>query len=110
MCRYGDGTGTTSEASCKLPLPDLPPGLFGNIMSGFTHNLFDIGNLCDKYFKVIFTKNSVSTYDGNNQQFLKGWRETSGAKLWRISLRPDLRPDLANCPPCHEDTKADAQE
>ena len=24
-----------SEASCELPLPDLPPGPFGHVMSGF---------------------------------------------------------------------------
>ena len=56
--RVGTATGQaqTSEASCKFPLPDLPPGLFGHIMSGFTHNLFGIWNLCDKYCKVLFTK------------------------------------------------------
>ena len=53
--RVGTATGQaqTSEASCELPLPDLPPGLFGNIMSGFTHNLFGIGNICDKDCKVL---------------------------------------------------------
>ena len=55
-------------------------------------------------------KNSVIIYDSDNQPFLKGWRETSGARLWRISLRPDLRTNLANCPPCHEDPKAHPQE
>ena len=52
----------TSEASCELPLPDLPPELFGHIMPGFTHNLLGIGNLCDKDWKVLFTKHSVSIY------------------------------------------------
>ena len=104
------GQAQTSEASCELPLPDLPPGLFGHIISGFTHNLFGIGNICDKYCKVLFTKHSVSIYDSNNKPFFKGRRETSGAKMWRISLRPDLSPDLANCLPFHEDTKSDAQE
>ena len=69
-----------------------------------------IGNLCDKDCKVLFTKDSVSIYDSNDQPFLKGWRETSGAKLWRISLRPNLTPDLAKCPPTYEDTTADSQE
>ena len=41
------GQAQTSEASFEFPLPDLPPGLFGNIMSGLTHNLFGIGDLCD---------------------------------------------------------------
>ena len=50
IIRVGTATGQaqTSEPSCELPLPDLPPRLFGHIMSGFTHNLFGIGNLCDK--------------------------------------------------------------
>ena len=48
--RVGIATGQeqTSEASCELPLPHLPPGLFGHIMSGFTHNLFGIGDFFDK--------------------------------------------------------------
>ena len=104
------GQAQTSEASCELPLPDLPPGLFGHIMPGFTHNIFSIGNLCDKYCKVLFTKHSCSIYDSKDQPFLKGWRETSGAKLWHISLRPDLRPDLAKYLPSNKDTKADSQE
>ena len=110
--RVGTATGHAkkSEASCELPLPELPPGLFGHIMTGFTHNLFGIGDICDKECKVLFTKQSGSIYDRNDQPFLKGWRETSGAKLWRISLRPDLRPDIAKCPPSNEDTKADLQE
>ena len=41
---------------------------------------------------------------------MKGWRETSGAKLWRISMRPDLIPDLANFFPRNENNKADSQE
>ena len=110
--RVGKATGQaqTSEASCKLPLPDLPPGLFGHIMPGFTHNLLGIGNLCDKDCKVLFTKYSVIIYDNNDQPFLKGWRETSGSKMWRISLRPDLRPDFDKLTPSNEDTKADSQE
>ena len=55
-------------------------------------------------------KNLVIIYDSDNQPFLKGWRETSGASLWRISLRPDLIPDLAKFLPSNEDTKADSQE
>ena len=100
----------TSEASCELPLPDLPPGFFGHIMPGFTHNILGIGNLCDKYCEVLFTKHSVSIYGSSDQPFLKVWRETSGAKMWRISLRPDLRPEFAKCPPRYEDTTSDSQE
>ena len=55
-------------------------------------------------------KKLVMIYDSNNQPFLKGWRETFGARLWRISLRPDLRPDLAKFTHSNEDTKADSRE
>ena len=75
-------------------------------MSRFKHNILGIGNLCDQDCKFLFKKHSVIIYDRNNKPFLKGWRETSGAKLWRISLRPDL----ANCLPCHEDPMANSQE
>ena len=110
--RVGTATGQeqTSEASCELPLPDLLPGLFGHIMPGFTHNIFGIGNICDKYCKVLFTKNCVSIYDSNDQPFLKGWIETYRAKLWRISLRPYLISDLTKCAPRNEDTTAHSQE
>ena len=50
------GHAVESEASCKLPLPDIPPDLFGNIMPGFRHNLLGIGNLCNKDCRVVFTK------------------------------------------------------
>ena len=63
-----------------------------------------------KIAKSSSQKNSVIICDSNNQPFLKGWRETSGARLWCISLRPDLRPDLANRPTCHEEPESDAQE
>ena len=71
--RVGTATGQaqTSEVSCELPLPDLPSCLFRYIMYGFTHNLFGIGNLCDKDCKVLFKKHSVIIYDRNNQPFLK---------------------------------------
>ena len=49
-------------------------------------------------------------YDSNNKPFLKGWRETSGARLWRLSLKPDIGTYISNCPTFHEDPKADAQE
>ena len=90
--RVGTATGQAQEyeAFFEFPLPDLPSGLFGYVMSGFKHNFLGVGNICDKYFKFLFTKHSVIIYYNNNKPFLKGWKETSGAKLWRILLRPDL--------------------
>ena len=63
-----------------------------------------------KIAKFSSEKKSVIIHDSDNQPFLKGWRETPGSKLWRISLSPDLRTDLANCTPCHENPEADSQE
>ena len=69
--RVGTTTGQAqeSEASCELTPPDLPPGLFGHVMSGFKYNILGIGNLCDKDCKVLFTKHSVIIYDRNNKPF-----------------------------------------
>ena len=80
--------------------------LFGHIMPGFRNNLLGIGNLCDKDCKVVFTKQPVVIYDKTNRPFLTGWWEANGAKLWRISLNPELNylPTLPN------DPKHDPQE
>ena len=72
--RTATGQAQEYEVSCKFPLTDLPPGLFGHVMSGFTQNIFGNGNICDKYCKVLFTKHSVIIYDKNNKTFLKGRR------------------------------------
>ena len=69
MVKIRVGTATVqaqqSDASCMLPLPDIPPGLFGHIMSGFSHNLLGIGNFCDKDCKVVFTQRTVTIYNKN---------------------------------------------
>ena len=57
------------EASCELPLGGMPPGLFGNILPSFWHNLFGIEIMCDKDCKVLFTKRSVIIYDRKNSRF-----------------------------------------
>ena len=87
-------------------MPDIPPDLFGYIMPGFQHNLLGIGNLCDKDCRVVFTKCSVVIYKKINKPFLTGWREADGAKLWRISLKPELN----SLPTLPNDPKHDPQE
>ena len=64
-----------SDASCTLSLPDIPPGLFGHIMGGFSHNLLGIGNFCDTDCKVVlvFTQRTVTIYNKNGKPFLRGW-------------------------------------
>ena len=102
--RVGTETGQaqTSHASCKLPLPDLPPGLFGHIMSRFTHNLFGITNICDKDWKVLFKKTRLLSITATISRF---WRDGekltvpdcgvyhSGRIYGRIftTLRPDMK-------------------
>ena len=88
----GTATSKAEElaALCKLPLPDIPPGLFGRVMSGFSHNLMGIGNFCEKDCKVTFTKHMVIIYNNIGKPFLTGWQESGGAKMWRILLKPDL--------------------
>ena len=99
--RVGTATSHTQEfeASCELPLDGMPPGLFGHIMLSFRHNLLGIGIMSDKDCKVLLTRSSVISYDKNTKPFLTGWRETYAAKLWRISLKPDL----TNVKPCPND-------
>ena len=65
--RVGTANGHVEEsaASCELPLPGMPPGLFGHIMSAFKHNLIGIGGLCDADCKVLFSKHTVVVYDKN---------------------------------------------
>ena len=75
-------------------------------MPGFRHNLLGIGNLCDKDCRVVFTKRSVVIYDKTNKPFLTGWREADRAKLWRISLKPELN----SLPTLPNDPKHDPQE
>ena len=106
--RVGTATGQpqVSAASCELPIKGIHAGMFGHITPSFLHNLLGIGVLCDKYFKVLFTKRSVIIYEKYNKPFLTGWIETDRAKLWRISLKPDL----SNIPPCPEDPDATTYE
>jgi hypothetical protein len=79
-----------STARCKIPLKGMPPDLFARSMRGFQHSLLDIGIMCDKDCKVLFTKRCVAIYDKNGKPFLTGWRELTGSKLWSVSLQPEL--------------------
>ena len=90
----GDASGRvhTSSASANLNLPNLPTRSC-QVMPTFQHNLLGIGKLCDHGCKVLFDSNSVTVFSKDNQSILlKGWRDTTGAKLWRFSLRPEDHP------------------
>ena len=51
------------------------------------------GSLCDHGCTVLFDSNAVTVYSKDHKNILlKGWRDTTGAKLWRFSLRPKDNP------------------
>ena len=56
-------------------------------MPTFKHNLLGIGRLCNHGCTVLFDSNAVTVFSKDNKNILlKGWRDTTGAKLWRFSL------------------------
>ena len=81
------GTPHKSSALCQLLLPTLPTRA-GLIMPHFHQNLMGIGKQCDQKFSVMFNKTSITVYIPDSAVLLKGWYETSGAKLWRFVLLP----------------------
>ena len=84
----GDASGRihTSSASAKLNLPSLP-NRSCHVMQTFQHNLIGIGKLCNYGCKVLFDSNAVTIFSKDKKSILiKGWRDTTGAKLWRFSL------------------------
>ena len=72
--------------------------LFAHIMTGFQHSLLGIGIMCDKDCRVLFIKRRIITCNKRGKPFLTRWRELTGSKLWRVSLRPELD-DVKPCPP-----------
>ena len=55
-------------------------------MPGFHHNLMGIGEFCDAYCKVLFTKSSVAIFDKKEAPVVTGWRDNNGPKLCNIYL------------------------
>ena len=69
-------------------------------MPTFQHNLLGISKLCDHGCKVLFDSDAVTVISKDNQGILlKGCQDTTGAKLWRFSLRPEYHPTTH--PPIH---------
>eukprot|EP00804_Cyclotella_cryptica_P016130 CCRYP_004246-RA/>CCRYP_004246-RA protein AED:0.35 eAED:0.35 QI:0/0/0/0.75/1/1/4/0/1339 len=86
------GTHHHSSAHANHLLPTLP-ACSGKIMPSFKHTLFGVGPLCDNGCKVLFDSASATIYDKRDDTILlQGWREPTGAKLWRFSLLPDTIP------------------
>ena len=81
-----------SSASANLNLPNLPARSC-HAMPTFQHNLPGIGKLCDHGCKFLFDSHAVTIFFKDNQGILiKGWQDTTGAKLWRFSLQPEDHP------------------
>ena len=57
-------------------------------MKSFHHNLMGIGPLCDHNCGVLFERKAVTVFAQDGNVLLRGWREKTGAKLWRFSLKP----------------------
>ena len=80
-------------------LPMLPT-CSGKIMPSFKHTLFGVGPLCNKGCRVLFEAESVTIFNKTDDSILlQGWREPTGAKLWRFSLRPDDNTSHDSPPP-----------
>ena len=56
----------------------------------FKNILISLGPMCDADCKVVFTKGKFIIYNPKNSPILTGWRDTEGARLWRIALTPTL--------------------
>ena len=99
------GTRYSLSDSCNLHLHTLPTQ-GGHIIPGFQHNLVGIGLLCNCSCKVIYDKHTVHFLDETSKVLLKGWREPTGACLWRFYLRsgrhnqsPENSPPAPDPPP-----------
>jgi hypothetical protein len=57
-------------------------------MPSFHHNLMGIGPLCDHDCRVLFERKAVTVFAQDGNVLLRGWREKTGSKLWRFSLKP----------------------
>ena len=62
------------------------------MMPNLHHNLMVIGPLCDHGCRIVFEQSQVTILSNDSTELLRGWRETSGSKLWRFSLRPSDHP------------------
>ena len=85
------GQPQTFSALCKVDLTGHPKELpiSGHVMPGFHHNPIRVGEFCDAYCKVLFSKIMVTIFDEKGKPFLTGWRDNNSPKLCNISLLPN---------------------
>ena len=70
-------------------------------MPGFQENLVSVGPMCDTHYTVTFTNNAVNMYSSTGTPIITGWRETTGPRLWHMSIMPNP----VNMPPLPNDQK-----
>ncbi len=84
-----NGLPVRSIASATLAsVPSLPPAaMLGHVMPSFPHTLVGLGPFADQQgCKIVFTKDDVDVIDPAGTSILKGWRERTGARLWRFPI------------------------
>ena len=92
------GTRYISTASSNLELTTLPVQ-DRHIIPGFQHKLVGIGPLCDHRWKVLYKKHTVYILDEASKVLLQGWREPTGARIWRFLLQPGIHHHTNNRSP-----------
>ena len=90
-------------STCDLSIPQLPSEFptTGHVMPGFQENLVGVGHMCDANFTVIFTKHEVNIYSTTDTPIIAGWCETTGPRIWLMSIIPNP----LNIPPLPKDHK-----
>jgi hypothetical protein len=56
-------------------------------MPTFTNNLLSLGKLCDADCHVLLNKHALHVYNNAGTLVLRGDREPTGARLWRVNLQ-----------------------
>ena len=103
-----NGLPVCSIASATLAsVPSLPATTMqGHVMPSFPHTLVGLGPFADQGCQIIFTNKDVSVHNPQGVCILKGWREETGARLWRFPLKappacvvPPMAPPTPPLPP-----------
>ena len=59
-------------------------------MPALKNHLMGLVSICDTGFSVHFHKYTVTSYDTQGLLLLQGWRDKTGAKLWKFALCPQI--------------------
>ena len=94
----------TSTSTYDISISQLPSEFptTGHVMPGFQENLVGVGPMCDANCTVKFTKHIVNIYSPTGTTIIIGWRETTGPRLWKMSIMPNL----VNMPPLPDNKKS----